>query len=217
MIAAPAGGTIVALSPTERTSPMASVPRFAARWLLASLAGLILGAVALVVTMTAITAAGGSEESDVLFAIPLGLIIGGSLGLAQQAVLRRRVPGVPWALASTAGMLAGTLLVFNVIGDDGGVSEPVEAVLHALAVGLSMGIAQGLALRHRVSRGDRWLPIAVAVWLTAEGLGRSVIALTGAEEAGLLTIFLSAHALTGPALGMLLAGTRRQTAAAAAA
>ena len=178
---------------------------FLGPWVAWSLAGLTLGILAVTVIMIAAAAAiSGSEESDLLFAVVLGAGIGGGLGLAQQRVLRRHLPGAPWAPATIVGLLAGTLMVFVVVGDDKhGIGEALEAVLHALAVGTAMGLAQRHALLGHAAAA-RWPLTAIAVWLSAEALGRGLIAATGSEELGLTALFLSAQVLTGAALARVL-------------
>jgi hypothetical protein len=189
--------------------------RFVGRWLLASLFGVVIGVVAVIIAMTLITAAGGSEESDLLFAVPLGALVGGGVGLAQQRVLRQRVPGTPWAAASAGGMLAGTVLLFGAIGDDPlGMPEAVEAIAHGAAIGASLGAAQRLALSGRAVNVARWPLVALATWVCAELVGRGAAWATSSDELGLVTIFVVANVLTGVALARLVLVAGPSTAAA---
>jgi hypothetical protein len=182
--------------------------RFTARWTLWSLGGLVLGVVALAALMMAATAAGASEESDVLFALGLALTVGGGLGLAQQRVLRYELGALPWAAWTLTGLLAGALLVFVVTGDDAGVGDAFGAVVHALCLGVALGLTQRAALRG-TARASRWPWIALAIWLAAEGAGQAVAAASGADEAGLLAIFATGQLLTGAALACLTAARTR--------
>lgn len=101
-----------------------------------------------------------------------GLVIGTGVGLAQWLVLRRRLPRVGWWIVlSILGFGVGNALGEALVAT---VSSPVRDVLDGALIGASVGAAQWLLLRRRVSGAELWLPANVVGWAvgwTLIGLG----------------------------------------------
>ena len=105
-----------------------------------------------------------------------GLVIGTGIGLAQWLVLRRRLPRVGWWVVLSiigfgVGIGVGEALVASV-------SSPLRDVLDGALIGVSVGVAQWLLLRLRVSGSELWLPANVFGW----AIGWTLIALGEASE-----------------------------------
>ena len=132
--------------------------RFWLWWVLASTAGLLVGLVVVAYVGYPYAAGPSSKNSEafvVVFALA-GAIVGASLGIAQWLVLRRRVSRTGWwMLASTAGGLVGFAfdgMVLRIM-----FAAPEGDLAFAALIGASLGIAQWLVLRRRVSRAGWWV------------------------------------------------------------
>ncbi len=158
--------------------------RFWLWWMLASTVGLAVGGTVGAVggaVGTFVWGAGSknSEVGTVLIGVVIvavsGAVIGASLGIAQRLVLRRQVsrPG-RWILASTLGGAASFAIVVAMIVnlnllDFGFLSVSLDseflaasALGTATVLGASLGIAQWLALRRKVSRSGWWVLASTA-------------------------------------------------------
>ena len=127
-----------------------------------------------------------------------GLVIGTAIGIAQWLVLRRQIaPTRWWVFASIIGFGVGKAVGEAVVH---GFPTVIGAGLTGAVIGLSLGVAQWLVLRHYVSRAGWWVPATILAW----GIGWSVISLvedvadqstpvvyvvgaTGAAVAGIIT------------------------------
>ncbi len=126
---------------------------------------------------------------------------GTSIGLLQALVLRREISGAGWwVLASTVGLPLGLAL-------GGALGSALQSPsVQPIVVAPSIGAAQWLVLRRRVSRAGWWILASVLGWgggaATAEALGRivggsSILFLSGA-------LGLVVGVVTGGALVWLL-------------
>jgi hypothetical protein len=127
-----------------------------------------------------------------------GLIIGASIGIAQGLVLRRRMaPMGWWVLASALGFGVGKFL-----GEAAAQGMPavVGSALTGAIIGASVGVAQWLVLRGKVTGVGWWVAANVVGWAIgwslislveeAEGMSTAMVYLiggVGAAAAGIIT------------------------------
>jgi hypothetical protein len=127
-----------------------------------------------------------------------GLIIGAAIGIAQGLVVRRRIaPMGRWVLVSALGFGVGKFLGEAAAG---GMPAVVGSLLTGAIIGLSVGVAQWLVLRGKVTGAGWWLAANVAGWALgwslislveeAEGMSTAMVYLiggVGAAAAGIIT------------------------------
>ena len=111
-------------------------------------------------------------------------VAGASLGVAQWLVLRRQLSRAAWwVLASIVGGAlyggAGRAVygaVFGVVGVALGtaVGKPIGLIVFAAVFGASVGVAQWLYLRRKVSRAGWWVLATVVGSIAALAVGVSV-------------------------------------------
>jgi hypothetical protein len=129
-----------------------------------------------------------------------GLIIGGSIGIAQWLVLRHRLaPMRWWVVLSILGFGIGKAAGQAV---SQGLPAALGLVLTGAVIGLSVGIVQWLALQGPLSRAGWWLAASVAGWavgwiiigVVEDSVGVAIQwvylgGATGAAVAGIITGF----------------------------
>lgn len=115
------------------------------------------------------------------------LVSGVAIALLQWAVLYKRIPKAwHWAAASAIGWTIGWILIVIWL-------PPGLDFLAPALIGMTVGIAQWLVLRHAVNWSGWWIPLSITAWTT----GLSIIP-------GALTSGAIPGAITGIALVMLL-------------
>jgi len=121
-------------------------------WALASTAGLALG---FSVSFAALETLGKAMANAMAVAV-VGAGIGASVGTAQWLVLRRQVSRAGWwALASAVGLAVGFAVAFAVV-EATDESEAVGFAVAGMVGGASVGTAQWIILRRKVSRAGWW-------------------------------------------------------------
>ena len=91
-----------------------------------------------------------------------GLVIGSAVGIAQWLVLRRPVsPRGGWVVASIIGFGLGSAMREVLLP---GVSTVGADALSGAIIGLLVGLAQWVVLRHCVSAAGWWIPAIAAAW-----------------------------------------------------
>ena len=161
------------------------------------------------------------EKSDVFWAD--SLLGGGLVGLAQWRVLPAYLRGDHhWIIASLLGWGVLTLSPVGAIGWIASDSPDLwlrgmTGVLYGACAGLVLGISQWAAIRHRVAKAWRWIPLSAGVWAVAIALGwlvgghlRATSHLFVSEVIGLIVTWGMVAALTGLALVQLLAGSQQR-------
>ncbi len=159
---------------------------FYGRWILACVAGEVVGigvAAAAAISMTVRfgepRSTGGRLLSLMVFAA-VGAVEGGALGAFQWRVLRTRLPrvragewvGVTVAVAVT-GWIAGMVPSLFAAGTPSGAWEPdlglvmLIALVLGAGVGLCVGAAQWFVLRRHAERAGRWIWIHALAWALA--------------------------------------------------
>jgi hypothetical protein len=107
-----------------------TMPR--AGWLVATLAGVVLGLAVIGATLMFGRAVGAAAPSAI-WAVPLGsILVGCSLGGCQWLVLRRYVPSATRWIVANAGAFAGMGLIAALITYVSGVYDSVDGVLITL-------------------------------------------------------------------------------------
>ncbi len=112
------------------------IPR-SGRWFVATAAGLVAGFVLVTAAVKAIPALTGPDADFRILSLVVMIGFGGSLGLAQWAVLRRhmRMPGL-WVVASVLGWASASLIIGQSI--DRTTDIVALAVVPAAWVGLAL-------------------------------------------------------------------------------
>jgi len=136
-----------------------------------------------------------------------GLIIGAAIGIAQGLVVRRRIaPMGWWVLASALGFGVGKFLGESAAG---GMPAVVGSLLAGAIIGASVGVAQWLVLRGKVTGAGWWLAANIAGW----AIGWSLISLVeGAEGLSTVVVYLiggAGAAAAGIITGIALVGLSR--------
>ena len=168
-------------------------------WMLASTVGVLVGVAASLI-MFGFQGGGIVGEGS---PAALGAVVGASTGTAQWLVLQRKVPQSGWwVLASTVGLAVGIAVVPVVL------DAVKDGLVYGMVVaGASIGLAQWLVLRWKVSRAGWWVLASLmgfAVTFYAVGVGGDV-GQPGGEAAVLAALgFVSYGAITGGALVWLL-------------
>jgi hypothetical protein len=133
------------------------------------------------------------------FLVPtMGLVI----GAVQYGILRRTLPRMGWwAPATVCGWLLGALL--TVIADRLQGRDPIDIKLAFLLLGLSIGFAQWLLLRRRLSAAGWWIAANLLGWglLTLFSNGNAI------GQYGLILVGFLPACTTAAALALLLKQT----------
>jgi hypothetical protein len=192
------------------------------RWLVAVTAGELAGfSIPAIVGATAYAA--GLDGLGFLAALVIaGAGEGAVLGLAQSHVLCRCIPALrrrDWVVA-TASAAAFAWLLGMLPSTLGERLEQVPlallipfAALGAVALLLSIGVAQWVVLRHHLPRASRWIAANALAWIAAlpvpfvllgasSGAGPVVQALAGVAAGAVMGAVVAA--VTGHALAQLL-------------
>jgi hypothetical protein len=90
-----------------------------------------------------------------------GAIVGLIVGAVQALVSRRRLPLLPWMIASTIGASVGVVAGTVAIGYQTSLGA---LALGGLITGVIVGIAQTLALPATTRLRWIWLPVTAALW-----------------------------------------------------
>jgi hypothetical protein len=151
-------------------------------------------------TVTGAMIRAGNLDEAVVVAV-FGVLIGVALGIAQWLVLRHRIPrAYLWVFASVVG---GAVLAAFGFAKGGAVGGP----LGGLVIGASLGIAQWLVLRRRVSQAYLYLAASIVGFALALSTGEAVgFAVGGAAGwlVGGIMFGIVAGTITGAALLWLL-------------
>jgi hypothetical protein len=142
------------------------------------------------------------RESSMLF----GTVFGGTVGVAQSLLLRKRVSAYYWwALASAIGWAVGFWVyqdfMLPFLFDDGAFFGLSSVIANFLMVGLMVGVAQWLLLR-RWCRRAGW-------WILASSLGWSGVGLTWALSSD-SPFFFTGFVVWGAVTGGILVWILRQ-------
>jgi len=143
------------------------------------------------------TAAAGRVDSPVA-ALLGGLVAGSVLGAGQALVSRRRLDPRWWIPATAVGMSIGLLLGALTVSYRTSLTE--LAVMGAIT-GITLGVAQAVALPRRTRARWAWAALMPALW--SLGWVVSTLVLTTSVDAQ-FTIFGASGALTFTALSGLL-------------
>jgi hypothetical protein len=143
------------------------------------------------------TAAAGRVDSPIA-ALLGGLVAGLVLGAGQALVSRRRLDPSRWIPATAAGMSLGLLLGAFTVGYRTSLTD--LAVMGAIT-GITLGVAQAMALPRRTRARWAWAVLMPALW--ALGWVVSTLVLTTSVDAQ-FTIFGLSGAVTFTALSGLL-------------
>ena len=124
-----------------------------------------------------------------------GIVLGGSMGIAQWIVLNRKVPRAGWWILAT---IVGFVIV-KVTG--GGITSAVDGalgvVLTGALLGAALGVPQWLVLDRGYERAARWILMSTLTWGVAWPVGvASDLVLTSGSGWGFFV-----GALIGGALG----------------
>jgi hypothetical protein len=200
-----------------------SLPRVWLRWVLANIAGELVGfglaaaAGALVALGLRQVEGGLAIALGVLGVIVLGTLEGGVLGVAQWLALRRWLPTLwptAWItatilgaiLAWAAGMAAGTLMGSGAAFTEG-TESPAGIVAGAALVGIGAGAllssTQWLVLRTVLARAGWWIPAHAAGW--AAGMVVSFLGIGLVQQDTPLAAIALIGAATGLAMGVTVA------------
>jgi len=197
------------------------------RWILASAAGVALGA-ALGTLWNALLLPSVAPEATRLGALTAfvqatsGAVLGAVLGAAQGVVLRRAYPALALPGWIGANALAGygvallTTLLYGVLAQHAGsIPIPVFVILGATLKGVLAGVffgqAQGRMLDAVVAERTSWARVVMVGWLLGAMLGslRWLMGLPGGEPALLVLGAAASGAVEGAALGLVTAGAFR--------
>jgi hypothetical protein len=140
-----------------------------------------------------------------------GLVIGAGIGIAQGLVLRKQLaPMGWWVLVSVLGFGLGKFLGEALAQ---GMPAVVGSGLTGAVIGASVGVAQWLVLRGKVTGAAWWLAANVAGW----AIGWSLISLVeDAEGVSTIAVYLVGGvgaAAAGLITGIALVGLSRTRAA----
>jgi hypothetical protein len=182
-------------------------------WAIASIVGTFVGFVLAVVV---IVATGKDDPDDPYFLIVFPVIIAGVgavLASCQLLVLRRAVGRVRgWVAASAIGSGVAIAVALALPEGSGLVGVVVEGALHGVAVGIIIGTAQWLALRHNLAYARWWVPVSILAWMVGAATG-DFVGYYADGPLDLMTGFAVACLVNGAGLVALL---RRVTPAASA-
>src|SRR3712207_1034223 len=176
---------------------------FWARWVLATLLGLLIGLVAFVaVGVTAGDAIDGLP--DFVFGSVLGFIFGTTFGTTQWRVLRRHVgPAASWVGATLVGFIVGGSIIFGLMNGSDPDTSLITKLGHGIVLGASLGVAQWLVLRGRLDEAKMWIAISTLSWVAAELVGVVLTGVVG-DPLNLVGLFLVGGVLPGGGMMWLL-------------
>jgi hypothetical protein len=174
------------------TRSAAAQPTFLRTWLVWNAGFLVFPVAGL-----AGTAAAGRVDSPVA-ALLGGLVAGLVLGAGQALVSRRRLEPRKWIPATAVGMSVGLLLGTVTVGYRTSLTD--LAVMGAIT-GITLGVAQAVALPHRTRTRWAWAALMPGLW--SLGWVVSTLILTTSVHAQ-FTIFGASGAVTFTALSGLL-------------
>jgi len=174
-------------------------------WVLASVAGWVLGAALMFGLMNLVYALWPATNVDVDdIVVPIAMVL--CVPLFQWLLLRRRIPRAgTWYLAMAAGVTAFYLLARTVdpVLRNLSLSEAEERLLDLAkpgALGLCLGAAQWPVLRRHIRLPGLWIVASVLGWASVRVVSGRL------EEAGTLLPFLiAAGVITGIWTGVALA------------
>jgi hypothetical protein len=127
-----------------------------------------------------------------------GLVTGAVIGAGQALCSSRRLPALRWIIASTLGMGPGLLLGATTVGYG---TSLRELALMGFLTGLTLGVAQALALPATTRQRVVWAAAVPLLW----ALGWTVTTAGGIDVAQQFTVFGAYGAITFSALsGVLL-------------
>lgn len=132
---------------------------------------------------------------DLAAALIGGAFVGLAVGFVQALVSRRRLSLLTWTIASTIGMSVGVALGTLAVGYRTSLGA---LALAGLITGVTVGIAQALALPRETRFRWLWLPVTAALW----PLAWTVTALAGIQVEQQFIIF----GASGAVVYTLLAG-----------
>ena len=204
------------MNTTETTTLSYNQPREWLLWTLAMIGGWLLGAMFNILASILLSATGLSDalrsdpstpppQDAVLMVMGISLVllavIGLGIGLLQEMVLRRLVPGLQrWALFTAAGFAVGAFLT----------------QWAPYFLGLGVGITQWLLLRRDLNRTGWWPVMNVLAWplgsLFGGGLGVTIGDALGSPLVGNLLGFALTGAIIGALTGAVLMWMLRQNA-----
>jgi hypothetical protein len=192
-------------------------------WMLATMAGVVLGILSLLTLATGLALAG---TSTVLVGLIGGAGLGGGIGIAQWLVLRRHIASAGWwVLVSVVGGMIGVALglvlsdalrplISTLLGEaiQSRPTGPRLALSNTVAVGAAgavvgviLGSAQWLVLRRHVRSAGRWIVASCLGWMAGLSLSAGMIDVLGIPLS-LLAIGVVSGAATGVLLAYLLSG-----------
>ena len=155
--------------------------RFTLQWSAAGLVGIALG----MGSMVAGVGAAINHAPPLVFGAIFGTVLGTASGIAQWAVLRRRLSHIGWWIPATL-LGWGLFWSFNILGlfghGSGVISKLVEGgLIHGPIFGVVVGGLQWLVLRRRVDRAGWWVAVNVGGWALSAALADSMKAALGVE------------------------------------
>jgi hypothetical protein len=192
-------------------------------WMLATMAGVVLGILSLLTLATGLALAG---TSTVLVGLIGGVGLGGGIGIAQWLVLRRHIASAGWwVLVSAVGGMIGVALglvlsdalrplISTLLGEaiQSRPSGPRVSLSGAAAVGAAgavigvvLGSAQWLVLRRHARSAGWWILASCLGWMAGLSLSAGTIDVLGIPLS-LLVIGIVSGAATGSLLASLLSG-----------
>ena len=160
-------------SSTRGALPLVRAPRAVFRtWVLRVSAGEALGFLA--PAIAGVAASDLSATAGVVLLLAAGVVEGTVLGIAQQSVLRRVIPGLRgarWtALTAGAAVIAYVLgFLMSYLGGRASATAVVGSVAAGVLLLTTLGGAQWLELRHHVPGAVRWIGWTAVAWLAALG------------------------------------------------
>ena len=190
-------------------------------WMLATVAGVVLGILSLLTLTTGLALAG---TSTVLVGLIGGAGLGGGIGIAQWLVLRRHIASAGWwVLVSIVGGMIGVALglvledalrplISTLLGEaiqsrSSGprvsLSDTVAVGAAGAVVGAVLGSAQWLVLRRHVRSAARWIVASCLGWMAGLSLSAGTVDVLGIPLS-LLAIGVVSGAATGSLLASLL-------------
>lgn len=181
--------------------------RFWFAWMALTIAGLVVGFPGSFAAIDAMIGPEGPEAVSIPFEVAFSAIVGitGTLiGSLQWLLIRRRAAHTAgWIPATGLGLLVALLVLVHLPVGTTFPGALLWAAVHALIVGLAVGLLQWRAIRH-IDPTRQWLWASIAVWLAAGIIGDTMSHVIGDDGIGSMLIFLLWAALTAPILYRLL-------------
>jgi hypothetical protein len=139
---------------------------------------------------------GGPVDSPLAAALG-GAVTGMVIGTGQSLVSAHRLRAVRWIPATTIGMAVGLLAGASIVGYG---TSPGDLAVMGAVTGVSVGLAQAVALPSGIRRRWAWAVAMPALW----ALGWTISTLVGVDVETQYTVFGSSGAITVSALAGLL-------------